>query len=54
MRLHEFGVALWYKNDVNLQHKVILKPNWVIDTLYVVLKDEKIEKQRRLSFTDSF
>ena len=43
-RLHEFGVALWYKDDANLQHKVILKPNWVIDALYVVLKDEKIQK----------
>jgi len=43
-RLHEFGVALWYKDDANLQHKVILKPNWVIDALYVVLKEEKIQK----------
>lgn len=44
--LHVLGVALNYKYDVNLRNKLILKPNWVIDALYVVLKDNKIEKDK--------
>jgi len=40
--LHDLGIALNYKNDDNLRNKLILKPNWVIDALYGVLKDEKI------------
>jgi len=40
--LHDLGIALNYKHDDNLRNKLILKPNWVIDALYVVLKDEKI------------
>lgn len=42
--LHDLGIALNYKNDDNLRHKLILKPNWVIDALYAVLKDEKINR----------
>jgi small GTP-binding protein len=42
--LHDLGIALNYRQDANLQNKLILKPNWVIDALYVVLKDEKINK----------
>ncbi len=40
--LHDLGIALNYKHDDNLRNKLILKPNWVIDALYVVLKDENI------------
>ncbi len=40
--LHDLGIALNYRHDDNLRNKLILKPNWVIDALYVVLKDEKI------------
>lgn len=40
--LHDLGIALNYKNDDNLRNKLILKPNWVIDALYAVLKDEQI------------
>jgi internalin A len=42
--LHDLGIALNYKYDDNLRNKLILKPNWVIDALYAVLKDEKIVK----------
>ncbi|MCD9188771.1 MAG: ADP-ribosylation factor-like protein [Pyrinomonadaceae bacterium] len=42
--LHDLGIALNYKTDINLRNKFILKPNWVIDSLYVVLQDNKIEK----------
>ncbi len=40
--LHDLGIALNYKHDNNLRNKLILKPNWVIDALYAVLKDERI------------
>ncbi len=40
--LHDLGIALNYRQDDNLRNKLILKPNWVIDALYAVLKDEKI------------
>lgn len=40
--LHDLGIALNYKYDDNLRNKLILRPNWVIDALYVVLKDENI------------
>jgi len=40
--LHDLGIALNYKNDDNLRNKLILKPNWVIDAMYGVLKDERI------------
>ncbi|MCD9189401.1 MAG: ADP-ribosylation factor-like protein [Pyrinomonadaceae bacterium] len=40
--LHDLGIALNYKHDDNLRNKLILKPNWVIDALYAVLKNEKI------------
>lgn len=43
--LHDLGIALNYKNDTNLRSKFILQPNWVIDSLYVVLQDNKIEKE---------
>lgn len=42
--LHDLGIALNYRYDSNLRNKFILQPNWVIDALYVVLKDNKIEK----------
>lgn len=42
--LHALGIALNYKYDDNLRYKLILKPNWVIDALYAVLKDERIIK----------
>lgn len=42
--LHDLGIALNYKYDDNLRNKLILKPNWVIDALYAVLKNEKIIK----------
>ena len=41
--LHDLGIALNYKNDSNLSNKFILQPNWVIDALYIVLQDNKIE-----------
>jgi internalin A len=50
--LHDFGIALWYKSDSQLRNKVLLKPNWVIDALYVILKDETIIKNGG-KFTDS-
>jgi internalin A len=40
--LHDLGIALNYKHDDNLRNKLILKPNSVIDALYVVLKDKNI------------
>ncbi|HQU86377.1 MAG TPA: COR domain-containing protein, partial [Pyrinomonadaceae bacterium] len=40
--LHDLGIALNYKHDDNLRNKLILKPNWVIDALYAVLKDDGI------------
>ena len=43
---HDLGIALNYKTDSNLRNKLILRPNWVIDALYVVLKDEKIEREK--------
>jgi small GTP-binding protein len=42
--LHDLGIALNYKYDDNLRNKLILKPNWVIDALYAVLKDQNIIK----------
>lgn len=54
--LHDLGIALNYKNDVNLRNKFILRPNWVIDALYVVLQDNKIETDRgmfEVSYVDS-
>ena len=42
--LHDLGIALNYKNDDNLRNKLILEPNWVIDALYTVLKNEQIIK----------
>jgi len=42
--LHDLGIALNYKYDDNLRFKLILKPNWVIDALYAVLKDPEIIK----------
>lgn len=50
--LHVLGIALNYKADVHLRNKLILKPNWVIDALYVVLKDNKIEKDKGIFEVD--
>lgn len=43
--LHDLGIALNYKYDDNLRNKLILKPNWVIDALYVVLRNEEIVRK---------
>jgi len=40
---HDLGIALNYQNDENLEDIVILKPNWVIDALYVVLKNKTVK-----------
>ncbi|HEX8268008.1 MAG TPA: leucine-rich repeat domain-containing protein [Pyrinomonadaceae bacterium] len=40
---HDLGIALNYRNDKNLEDIVILKPNWVIDALYVVLKNTMVK-----------
>jgi internalin A len=50
--LHDLGIALNYKNDANLRNKFILRPNWVIDALYVVLQDNKIETDRGMFEVD--
>jgi small GTP-binding protein len=44
--LHILGIALNYKSDVNLRNKLILRPEWVIDALYVVLKNKQIEEKK--------
>jgi internalin A len=44
--LHDLGIAFNYKNDANLRNKFILQPNWIIDALYIVLRDNKIETDR--------
>lgn len=42
--LHTLGIALNYKNDHSLEEKVFLKPGWIIDALYAVLKNKNIKK----------
>lgn len=41
---HDLGIALHHSNDRNLSTIVILNPYWVVDALYAVLVDTKIEK----------
>jgi internalin A len=42
--LHRLGVMLHYQDDDFLDNFVILHPQWAVDAVYVVLKDDRVVK----------
>ncbi|MBK6622565.1 MAG: hypothetical protein IPG32_17465 [Saprospirales bacterium] len=44
--LHRLGVMLHYQDDLKLDDFVILRPQWAVDAVYSVLKDDRVAKNR--------
>ncbi len=48
------GIALHFADDIDLKSQVFLRPKWIIDALFAVLYNEKVEKQKgRFSEADA-
>ncbi|MCV6636977.1 COR domain-containing protein, partial [Candidatus Albibeggiatoa sp. nov. NOAA] len=43
--LHKLGSILHFQNDVQLRNFIILKPQWAVDAVYSILKDETVKQQ---------
>ena len=41
---NELGVVLYFDNTISLQQKVIIRPQWLIDQLGLVIRDAKVHK----------
>jgi len=44
--MHELGNILYYQDDDQLKHRVILNPNWVTENIYKVLDSEDVTKKQ--------
>jgi internalin A len=42
--LHTIGEAIHFQNDYKVDDFIILKPQWAVDGVYVVLKEESVKK----------
>lgn len=42
--LHRLGVMLHYQDDLQLDNFVILRPQWAVDAVYSVLKNDRVNK----------
>lgn len=42
--LHDLGVILNFQDDRNLRDFVVLNPEWAVDAVYCILKDDRIDK----------
>ncbi|WP_158085312.1 COR domain-containing protein [Niastella vici] len=51
--LHALGIVLWYSDIEELQHWVILQPEWAMNAVYKIIDDDTIQERRgHISATD--
>jgi len=51
---HNLGIILWYSKMENLRHLIVLRPEWAINALYLIIDDTDIQTRNGLVTEEDF